>query len=247
MVANQIRRWKAATVEAYDTPIMLVFSKTRGLLLLLFLILATSSLCDAKDKKKISYGILVDNTGSMRTQFETVKEFGKGVVHQVHDRGPVSIFDFASERVGTPSRAIPTLRIERTQDEALLNRTIDKLYVEGGQTTLLDAIEFIAERLHQQSDDSDKVIVLITDGEERSSQVKRKQLVQQLKDWKVKIFAVGLVEELDNERSLTSPSPRAKAIDLLKLIAKETEGRAVFPTSSRVNFQSLLAELAIPI
>src|SRR5712691_8828632 len=59
-------------------------------------LLSLSALCCAQETKKIAYGVLLDDTGSMRSQFATVLEIGRGVVHQVHDHGPVSLFDFAS-------------------------------------------------------------------------------------------------------------------------------------------------------
>ncbi|HSP61348.1 MAG TPA: vWA domain-containing protein [Pyrinomonadaceae bacterium] len=182
---------------------------------------------------------MLDDTGSMRSQFETVFEIGKGVVHQVHDHGPVSLFDFASEGIGPASKAIPTPRIMATQDERVLNRTIENLYIQGGQTMLLDAIEFIGDSLDQQSPDTNKVIILITDGEERTSKINQKQLIRKLKEHKTSVFAIGLVQQLDKSRS--------KAVNLLKDITKETGGRVVFPKSDRPDLQSLLAELAIPI
>ena len=218
---------------------MRMFHKLLQLITVILLLLTTSVICAAQENKKIAYGILLDDTGSMRSQLEMVKEIGRGVVHQVHDHGPVSLFDFASQGLGRASRAVPTPRIEATQDEQLLNRTINNLYVQGGQTTLLDAIEFIGDSLDQESPDTNKVIILITDGEERSSKINQKQLIQKLKEHKTSVFAIGLVQQLDKSRS--------KAVDLLKLITKETGGRVVFPKPDRQDLQSLLAELAIPI
>ena len=222
-----------------QTETMNIFAKILRPLPTVLLLLFLSAVCAAQEKKKIAYGILLDDTGSMRSQLEMVEEIGKGVVHQVHDHGPVSLFDFASQGVGRASRAVPTPRIEATQDEQLLNRTINNLYVQGGQTTLLDAIEFIGDSLDQESPDTNKVIILITDGEERSSKINQKQLIQKLNEHKTSVFAIGLVQQLDRSRS--------KAIDLLKLITKETGGRVVFPKSDRQDLQSLLAQLAIPI
>ena len=204
------------------------------------LILVTAALVFAQDKPKLSYGLLLDSTGSMRSQFETVLGIGKGIVHEAAPHGPVSIFNFASEGQGKGWRAVPTARIEQSQDEARLNLTIDGLYVQGGQTALLDAIQFISDRLHAQAPDGDKVIVVVSDGEDRVSKVKAKELMQQLKDRKIKVFAVGLVRELDSGK-------RSKATDLLKTLAKETGGVAVFPKSRDVDVQSLLTELAIPV
>ena len=178
----------------------------------------------------------------MRTQFDHVIGFSKAVVSQVHERGPISIFDFHSQGRLHEVRAVPIARIEQVQDGDLLERCIDQLYVEGGQTALLDAIQVIAEHLGEKAvgpDFSDRVMVLITDGEDRKSVVREKQLLQELSELKIRVYAIGLVEEL-------SSASRSKAVDLLKVITKETGGRVVFPKSNHDDIQRLLAELAIP-
>jgi hypothetical protein len=176
----------------------------------------------------------------MRSQFGIVSVLAKAIVHQVHDHGPVSIFSFDSEGVGRGSRAVPTARIERTQDEDLLNRTIDGLYVQGGQTTLLDAIEFMDKRLRAQAGATDRIIILITDGEDRVSTEKQQDLVRQLKDDKISVYAIGLVRELEGGK-------HSKAIKLLTSITNETGGRVVFPKGNRIEIQNVLAELSLPI
>src|SRR5260370_36179126 len=122
--------------------------------------------------------MLLDKTGSMRTQFDRVKEIGKAVAQQIHEHGPVSIFDFHSQGIPKESRAVPILRLEQSQDPAVLEDCINNLYVEGGQTTLLDAIQFIAERLGGKTGGpgfSDRGINVGTDGEERASAATQKQ------------------------------------------------------------------------
>jgi len=201
-------------------------------------VLTTSALAVAQQKPKISYGVLLDSTGSMRSQFETVLAIGRSVVHQTAPSGPVSIFNFASDRGAKEWRAVPVLRIQESQDEAKLNRTIDGLYIEGGQTTLLDAIQFIADRLQEWSPDSEKVIVVVSDGEDRVSKVKPNDLIQELKERKIRVFTVGLVQDLDTGK-------RSKATKLLTTLSSETGGRAVFPEGI-VNVQEALKELALP-
>ena len=215
---------------------------------ILTVVLLSLSACTvgAAQEKKTEYGVLLDNTGSLRSQFDDVKEIGKAVARQTFGHGPVSLFVFESGGTGPGKNARPTVRVESSQDENQLIQAIDRLYVQPGQTTLLDAIELMAERLHQGSGDADKVLVLITDGEERSSDVRQKTLMQKLKDLKIKVFAVGLIQELESERGFIRQSPRSKATDLLKLLAKETGGRAVFPKTPRPNLPKLLTELAIP-
>jgi hypothetical protein len=217
-----------------------MFSKPLRVIAASLLVLLGSALVTGQDKPKLSYGLLLDSTGSMRSQFETVLGIGKAIVHETAPHGPVSIFNFASEGIGKGSRAVPVARIEQSQDEARLNMTIDGLYVQGGQTALLDAIQFISDRLHAWQPDGDKVIVIVSDGEDRVSKVKAKELIQQLKDRKIKVFAVGLVRELDSDK-------RSKAAKLLQILTSKTGGVAVIPKSRDVDVQQMLVELALPV
>ncbi|HEV8138387.1 MAG TPA: VWA domain-containing protein [Pyrinomonadaceae bacterium] len=208
------------------------------LFLATLVIFTTGSLSTAQDKPKFSYGILIDNTGSMRSQFDIELALGKAIVGHLHDHGPVSIFDFRSEGVGPGMRALPMARIDASMDERLLNRTIDNLYVEGGQTTLLDAIDAIANSLQQNSPEATKIIILITDGEDRESRIKKEALIQKLKQQKIAVFAIGLTQQLEKHKS--------RSTDLLNFLTKETGGRAVIPKKAQ-SVDELVTALAVPI
>ena len=213
-------------------------------LALLFLLSGTIA---AQDKKAIAYGILIDNTGSMRSQFDTVREIGKAIVHQTHDHGPVALFDFHSQGSGPGTRAVPIARIEATQDEDTLDQAINGFYVEGGQTSLLDAVKSVGDSLDNKFAGANKVIILITDGEDRVSEIQQRTLLKFLQERSIKVFAVGMVQELDSDRGLTRPSTQDKAIRLLNSLTKETGGRVVFPKTRKVDIQSLLKDLSLPI
>jgi len=209
-------------------------------LLTSIILLSIPAVCSAQENKKLEYGMLVDTTGSMRSQFDLARGLAKAVVHQVHEHGPVSIFSFDSEGIGPGTRAVPAARIENAQNEDLLNRTIDGLYVQGGQTTLLDAIEFMAEHLRAHPSATDRIIVLITDGEDRVSAESQKEVIRKLNGDRTSVYAIGLTRDLEGRK-------RSKAVDLLKSITKESGGRVVFPKSDRIEINELLAELALPI
>ena len=217
---------------------MIIKAKKYSVVGAVLLMLATSFACAAQDSKNFEYAILIDNTGSMRSQFAEVLGLAKAIVHEVHDCGPVSIFDFRSDSRRTP-RAIPILRIERSQDENSLDRTLESLYVEGGQTTLLDAVDAMAEHLKDPPAATAKVIILITDGEDRISEKNQKEVVGKLNENKISLYAIGLVRELEG-------SKRSKASDFLKFLTKETGGRVIFPKSGRLEIPSLLNDLALP-
>lgn len=200
----------------------------------------------AAQEKKIAYGILLDNTGSLRSQFNSVKSVGKAIVNQVHTRGTVSVFGFHSSGRGSGSRAVPALRIEASGDEQLLHQAIDKSYIEPGQTTLLDAVAFIAQTLHRSAPGKNKVIIMVTDGEDRNSDADEKKLIKELKALNIAVFAVGLVQELDDAPGLIRQSPRKTAINLLKSLTKETGGRVAIPRSTKLEMERILTELALP-
>ena len=203
----------------------------------------------AQVEKKSAYAILIDNTGSLRTQFSQVKAFGKGIVARICQRGPVSLFNFKTQGNKTNSLAVVTSGVEWSEDISVLENYIDSIRVQPGQTTLLDAIYSVADSLNSKANVdsnafSEKVIILITDGEDRVSKVKEKQLVKQLRDSGVTVYAVGLVEELDREEAgFIRKSTRPEAEEFLKRLTKETGGRVKFPKSNEQNVAGLLNEL----
>lgn len=213
---------------------MFILSKGQPLLLIVIL-LAGSGIAAGQQNPNRAYAILIDSTGSMRSQFDAVKELGKEIAHQIHDSGPVSIYAFESTL--PDPRARLTAKIERTQDEAELSGAMENIYVEGGQTTLLDAIDSIADQVKNQP--GAKFIVLITDGEERSSIVKQTQLIEKLAKLQIKVYAIGLVRELE-------PKKREQASNLLKTVCRETNGRSVIAERGTVDVKKLVSELALP-
>lgn len=90
---------------------------------------------------------------------------------------------------------------------------------------------------------ADKAIFLITDGEDRVSKIKEKQLIKVLKENVIKVYAIGLVKELEKEGGIIHKAPREMAVAFLEKITKETGGRAVFPKFKKTEANKLLEEL----
>jgi|ERR1041385_737472 Mg-chelatase subunit ChlD len=195
-------------------------------------LLAAAHLGAGQRAENPAYSILIDSTGSMRPQFDTVRALGREIAHQVHDRGPVSIYCFESNSDRKNPRAQLAIKIEKTQDEQLLKQALDNIYIQGGQTVLLDAIDSMAE-------DRPKFMVLITDGEDRVSTIRAPQLIEKLKARNIKVYSIGLVHELE-------PAKSRKATDLLKQLSRETGGQAVIVRSGTVNLQNVIKELTLP-
>lgn len=213
------------------------------LLLTLFLSISTF----AQKEKKAAYGVLIDNTGSMRPQLGNIQILGKAIVQKTNQHGVISVFNFETQQDGKKPFAVVTSGTEWSQDKNTLEKYIDGLESVGGQTTLFDAIRSIAKATVSKADSeklAEKIIVLITDGEDRVSEIKEKQLIKELKEIGIKVYVIGLVTELGSERTIFEDSSKGKATKFLKKVTKETGGNAIFPKLKKdTKVGDLLTEL----
>ena len=211
------------------------------------LALAFCSSMPAQNYEPAIHAILVDNSGSLRSQFDRVLELGNAVVQDAHRQGPISIFSFKGS--GNAKDSPPPLLVVHTvwnQDANVLSRYLDSLFIEGGQTNLLDAIHSMVKHINAKAEQDKtlharKVLVLITDGEDRKSMIKEKELLAELQQHQIKVYAVGLVAELEQQAFMRSA--RDKATKLLNKITKETGGRALFPKTNSGDASTLVSEL----
>ena len=234
----------------------IVGSLLTGLALVFF----TDGAAFGQSPKKDAYGVLVDNTASLKKQFPDVVLLGKEVVKRMSQRGPVSLFIFKAEE----PFAVDVELMEWSPEAKTLNDYVDGLSVVMGQTALTEAIELMADKLDakvsaERDAFGDKVIILITDGffrvrrrkdvvwgpqaEEDERRRLTNQLAKRLKESRIKVYAVGLVQELEAGGGFIKKSPREHAESLLKKITKETGGRVVFSKSKSVDADGLLNEL----
>jgi hypothetical protein len=203
----------------------------------------------AQTEEKAAYAILIDNTGSMRSQFDLVNQLSKRVVGQVHQLGPTSLYAFKTQGRESNAPAVVSSEFGWSRDKAILEHYIDSLFVIPGRTTLRDAVSAMAEQLNAKVAAANvpltKNIVLITDGEDRVSRTGEKKLITALKENNIKVYAIGLISELDNQSGLIRGASRDRAVDFLEKVTKETGGRVVFLKSKKVDeeaFKGLFAK-----
>src|SRR5687768_9285823 len=113
-------------------------------------LLLTLSLTDsssAQAGKPVAYSILMDNTGSLRSQFIQVADLSKGIVERIYQQGPISLFVFKTQGKKNMPFAQVSSDIKWSQDKNLLHQYIDTVYVVPGQTGLMDGIAAIAAEL----------------------------------------------------------------------------------------------------
>ncbi len=184
----------------------------------------------SKGEVPTNYSLVIDNSGSLRPQLDKVIEAGKIIIGTNRPDDSTSVVRFVSSE-----------KIEIVQDftpnKTDLNDALDNLYIEGGQTAIIDAIYLTAERVdnYEKSRDPNdrkrRALILVSDGEDRSSYYNEQQLFQLLRESDVQIYAIGFINELDKEGGLISKSPQKKAKTFLERLATETGGKAYFPNN----------------
>jgi Ca-activated chloride channel family protein len=183
----------------------------------------------SKEEVPLLYGLVIDNSGSIRRQLDDVVRAGRNIVAANRPGDETFLVRFVD------SKKIKTLQ-SFTSDKEALGRALDDLFIEGGQTALLDALAHSAQQITQYRKGNDsyrRALILVTDGEEHDSRTRLETLIDSLRLADVQIFVIGLVEALDNSFGPISGSLRDKAVRLLDRLAKETGGRAFYPRSSK--------------
>ncbi len=182
-----------------------------------------------REEVPISYGLAVDTSGSLRSQLQGVIDAGKTIINSNRPGDETFLVRFIS------SDKIETVQ-DFTSKQDLLIDGLDSLYVEGGQTAIIDAVYLTADHVaeYKKGDDSDRrrrALIVITDGEDRSSFYSQEKLFARLREADVQIYVIGFVNELDKDGGLIRKSPRDKAVNLINKLATETGGRAFMPQS----------------
>jgi Ca-activated chloride channel homolog len=177
----------------------------------------------SQEEIPLSYGLVIDNSGSLRSQMDEVVEAGRIVVNGNSPNDETFLLRFISSDKIEMVTAF-------TSNKAVLFNALDSLAVEGGQTAVIDAVYVAVEALLKSKRSMEanrrRALVLITDGEDRGSQHKRAELAELLHRQDIQVFVIGLTNQIEESRA------RKKAKDLLQFLAGETGGRVFFPNSA---------------
>src|SRR5207245_1191521 len=105
-------------------------------------------------------------SGSMRPALSQELRLSRAIVQRNEPADETLLIQFIS------SDKIETVQ-EFTSDKSVLNNRLDSLYIEGGQSAILDAVYLAAKSVARyKSDDGTykrRAVILLTDGDERAS------------------------------------------------------------------------------
>jgi Ca-activated chloride channel family protein len=173
----------------------------------------------SREEVPISMGLVIDTSGSMKSKLQTVSDAAVSLIKQMRldDEAFLARFNTESE-----------LAQDFTDDRRELEDAIGELYTSGG-TSLLDSIIATADYAHSKGKQRRKALVIFSDGLEKNSSVKEKEVLEAIKENEVQVYLVGFIDEEMEEKGLFGKSPARKAKDLLSRIADDSGGYAYFP------------------
>ena len=163
----------------------------------------------------ISLGILVDNSGSMRTKRQAVNTAALDLVHYSNPDDESFIVNFSDEAY---------IDQDFTANVNKLRDGLTHIDSKGG-TALYDAIMASADYLTKNAKRPKQVLLVITDGEDNASSTTLEETVRRIQDLQGPIiYSIGL---LYDDTGGGREAHRAKRA--LELLSNETGGISFFP------------------
>jgi Ca-activated chloride channel homolog len=163
----------------------------------------------------ISLGILVDNSGSMRTKRQAVNSSALDLVHASNPDDESFVVNFSDEAY---------IDQDFTANVNKLRDGLSHIDSKGG-TALYDAIMASADYLTKNAKRPKQVLLVITDGEDNASSTTLEETVRRIQDLQGPVvYSIGL---LYDDTGGGREARRAKRA--LEMLANETGGVAFFP------------------
>ena len=162
----------------------------------------------------VSMGIAVDSSASMTEMRAAVNAAALALVRASHTADEVFVVDF---------KDTVSLTQDFTNDIAKLEDGLSEMRMWGG-TAVMDAIHMAVDHLRKGAREK-RVLLVITDGEDDSSDIEQDALLALLQKSDVTVYAIGLLSDQPSDK-------RRNAQKLLQGVAKVSGGASYFPGSA---------------
>ncbi len=177
------------------------------------------------DNTPVLFGIVADNTGSMRPILDNIIATTKKIAEAKKPEDEIFLVRFVS------SDKIQIL-VPLTTDKNSISREADNFFIEGGASAVNDALYLSGDGLSKSKkcvvSNCKRSLILITDGEERQSYHNTKQLLKLLKENNIRVFTIRLIEKLKKN---DGDDAKNKQVTFLKDLSAQTGGKSYFPES----------------
>jgi VWFA-related protein len=161
------------------------------------------------EKIPLSVVLVLDASGSMRTNMHFLQEAALAFVYKLTDVDQALVVQFNESIKGS---------VEFTGDVSRLEQFVEALQAWGG-TSLYDAIQYGLNRIKDQP--GRKALIVFSDGADTTSSMKEQEVVDYARSVEATVYCVGI----RGASGLMARSPRG----FLRKIAQETGGSFFFP------------------
>src|SRR6266404_1580418 len=160
----------------------------------------------------VSMGIIIDNSGSMRDKRTKVAAASMALVKASNPQDEMFIVNFNDDAY---------LDQPFTSDNKKLEEALDKIDSKGG-TAMRDAISMSIDYLKESGKKEKKVLLVVTDGNDNTSNETLERLVRKATQSEVLVYCIGLLTEEE-------PREAKKAKRALKSLAEASGGLDYYP------------------
>ena len=162
----------------------------------------------------VSMGVIVDNSGSMSSKRSKVAAAALELIKQSNPEDEVFIVNFNDD-----AHIDQTL----TNDTKRLQGALARMEAHGG-TAMRDALSKSIDYVKRNGKKDKKILVVVTDGNDNSSDINLETLLRQAHDSEVLIYSIGLLNE--EEAGEARAAKRA-----LKALSEASGGLDYYPKS----------------
>ena len=195
------------------------------------------------ERVPVSLGIVLDSSGSMAgTKIDEARTALDRFLYDLLDKDDeIFLYRFSN---------YPLLLQEWTSDRRLLSRALDRVIPNGG-TSMYDAVSE-AVPLAEQGQHRKKALLVISDGNDTSSQTTVRELKQQIRESEVLVYAIGIDGDSEPPTFRRAPQPQPRLPFPLpfpvpgrggprfpSLLLGAQGGRRIIPSDDRVNVAAL--------
>jgi Ca-activated chloride channel homolog len=174
----------------------------------------------SRENVPVSVGFVIDTSGSMRRKLPVVIEAAKILVRMARPGDEFFVVQFRDTANLVEEFSCNFKEVEEALDELSAN--------EG--TALLDAIYVSANYAQKEARNKRKALVVITDGDERDSNLKSDALMRVIQEIDVQVYLVGFPGDAGDPKGIFNTAVQEKAVKLMNKISEESGGRAFFPS-----------------
>lgn len=187
---------------------------------------AQDQLSESSTVDAVSFGFVMDNSGSFRKLLLDLSDFSLEISEKMRSDDEAFFVRFvSSDKI--------KMEQEFTKSMSELRDAVDAMYIEGGQTALIDAVKISATYLAENAlsgEGRTRALLVVSDGDDRASVSKLDETLKILKDSKIRVIAVGVSDE--------KVVPK-----ILERLAKDTGGR-FFQLKTKNELKTIADEVA---